>query len=138
MAKSARPTSPAAYIASLEEPRRSEIDALHKLISRALPQLEPWFAAGIIGYGRCHYKYASGREGDAPVVALSSRKQYISVYVCAVEDGKYLAESRKADLPKADIGKSCIRFKRTSDIDLNALERLVKDGARILTRAASA
>ena len=72
----------------------------------------------MLGYGRFHYRYASGREGDASLVALSSRKNYISLYVLCTDEGGYLAEQYVDRLPKASIGKSCVRFKRTDDIDL--------------------
>ena len=85
----------------------------------------------MLGYGRFHYRYDSGREGDASLVALSSRKQYISLYVtCADADG-YVAERYADRLPKADIGKSCVRFKRTSDLDLDALRELLAEAGRI-------
>jgi hypothetical protein len=88
----------------------------------------------MIGYGSYHYKYASGREGDWPVISLASRKNYISVYVCGAEGGEYVAERRKEELPKASVGKSCIRFKRVSDIDLKALESIIKEGARMIAK----
>ena len=89
----------------------------------------------MIGYGSYHYRYASGREGDAPVIGLSSRKQYISVYVPCAEGEALAAETRKAALPGADLGKGCIRFKRLADIDLKALERIVRLGATARGRA---
>ncbi len=120
------------YINQIDEPRKSEIQALHGLIRKAVPKLEPHMALGMIGYGTYHYKYASGREGDMPIVALASQKQYISVYVCASAEGVYVAERRKAELPKASVGKSCIRFKRLQDIDQKTLVSIIKEGARVL------
>ncbi len=116
------PLTVAGYLDELQEPRKSEVAAVHGMIVKALPKLKPAVASGMIGYGSYHYKYESGREGDAPVVALSSRKEYISVYV-------YGAEEHQAELPQAAIGKSCIRFKRLADIDLKILEKIVKLGA---------
>lgn len=121
MPKPAKPTTPADYIAQLDEPRRTAIKALHAMITRALPKLKPSIQYGMIGYGSYHYKYDSGREGDAPIVALASQKGYISVYGCGAE-----IESCKRDMPKANFGKGCIRFKKFEDIDLKALERIVK------------
>src|SRR5262249_50192431 len=93
--------TPSEYIAKIDEPRRSDITALDALIRKTVPKLEPSIQVGMIGYGTYHYKYASGREGDAPVIALASQKSYISVYVSGAEDGQYVAERRKAELPKA-------------------------------------
>lgn len=125
--------TPEEYLDQIDEPRKSEMLRLHALIRKAVPKLAPAMNAGMIGYGSYHYKYASGREGDWPIIALASNKQYISVYVCAADGEMYVAERYKDELPKASIGKSCIRFKRISDIDLDVLEGIVKTGARLMT-----
>ena len=119
------------YIAGLDEPRRTEIRTLHELIQAAAPGLEASADARMIGYGPYHYRYASGREGDSHLISLASNKQYISVYVNCVEGAAYIAEGYRERLPKASIGKSCVRFRRTSDIDLQTLSELVSQAARI-------
>ena len=123
--------SPEEYIAALDEPRRSEIAALHDLIRETIPDREPYMDRGMIGYGPYHYRYATGREGDTFLVGLASQKNYISVYVQCTDDGAYLAERFKERLPKANIGKSCVRFRRTSDIDLDELRELIAQAGRI-------
>jgi hypothetical protein len=125
----------AEYISQINEPRKSDIKALHTIIRKAVPDLKPAMQAGMIGYGIHHFKYASGRECDWPIIALASQKNYISVYVCASQNGQYIAEKHKNELPKASIGKSCIRFKRISDIDLGALERIIRTGVQAMTNA---
>lgn len=82
----------------------------------------------MIGYGTYHYVYASGREGDWMKVALAQQKNYISVYVCASDGTQYIPEKHKADFPKASIGKSCIRFKKVEDIDLEKLKKVILEG----------
>ena len=129
------PTTVDDYLAALDEPRRTDMMALHSLITRALPKHLPTAESAGIGYGSYHYKYASGREGDCAVIALSSRKQYISVYVMGSEDGKFIAEAHRSEFPKASVGKCCIRFKRISDIDLKALRKVVKLGAKAVAKA---
>ena len=119
------------YLGQIEEPRRSEIRTLDALIRKSAPKLTPSIQAGMIGYGTYHYQYASGREGDAAVIALASQKNYISVYICATGNGEYLAEKHKADFPNASIGRSCIRFKKLEDLDTAALARLVKLRAKL-------
>ncbi len=134
MAKTSQPATPEEYIAQLSEPRRTEIRTLHDAFSRALPKLAPSLQYGMIGYGSYHYKYESGREGDAPVVALSSRAGYISVYGCGEEIRKEIQE----DLPKADFGKGCIRFKKLADVDLKSLVRIVKSAAQARQKSLAA
>jgi hypothetical protein len=115
-------TSVANYIAQISEPRQAEIKKLHALIRKAVPKLKPSIQYGMIGYGTYVYKYANGREGEAPVIALASQKDYISVYVSG-------AEKSRALLPKASIGKSCIRFRKLEDVDLAVLAKIVQTKA---------
>lgn len=123
--------SPDEYIAMIDEPRRQDIETLHALIQKTIPKLKPRILYGMIGYGTYRYRYASGREGDWCLVALASQKNYISVYVSCEQNGTYLAEEYKDKLPKASIGKSCIRFKKLSDIDLTVLTEIIKKAKKI-------
>lgn len=123
--------TPEQYIRQLEEPHRGEVRRLHELIRKTAPRLEPYMESGMIGYGRYHYRSASGREGEWCLLGLASRKRYISFYVVA-EDGKggYLAESYRDRLPKADIGRSCVRFKRLDDLDEKVLREMIRAAAK--------
>lgn len=118
--------SPEAYIAEVEEARRDDVQRLHDLVREAAPELEPTMDFGMLGYGKFHYKYASGREGDWMKVGIANNKRYISLYCCAADENGYVAERFKARLPKASIGKSCVRFKRLSDVDEQALRELIR------------
>jgi hypothetical protein len=129
MFKTTTATTPDAYIEAIEEPRRGQIRELHELIRTTAPDLEPHIESGMLAYGSYHYRYASGREGHWAPVALASNKRYISLYVAAVKGGRYITETYKERLPKADIGKSCVRFKRLEDVDQDALRALVREGA---------
>ncbi len=115
----------------LDEPRRGEIERLDALIRETLPDLERVLGSGMIGYGPYHYRYPSGREGDASLIALSSRKASISLYVMCTDDGAYLTERYVDRLPKASIGKSCVRFRRTSDLDFDVLRELLAEAGRL-------
>lgn len=77
----------------------------------------------IIGFGNYHYKYASGHEGDAPIIGFSPRKAEFSLYVYTPSDeNKKLLE----ELGKYKMSKACIYFKKLDDLDLNILEKLSK------------
>ena len=123
--------TPDEYIEALEEPRRGEVRELHDLIRETAPELEPHVSSNMLGYGPFHYRYASGREGDASLLALSSRKNHISLYVLCTTEAGYLAEQYAERLPKASIGKSCVRFKRPADVDRDALRALIAEASRI-------
>lgn len=127
MFKTTAAKTPADYIDLIDEPRKAQINSLHQFILKTVPKLKPFIISGMIGYGKYHFKSKSGREGDWSTVALASQKNYISIYACGVKDGKYVAEAHKKDLPKADIGKSCIRIKKIEDIDLKVLATILKE-----------
>jgi len=121
--------TPEEYIAQVEEKRRDDIQKLHELVREVAPELEPTMDFKMLGYGKMKYKYASGREGEWMKIGIANNKQYISVYCCAADDEGYVAERYKERLPKASIGKSCVRFKRVSDLDEDALRELIRESA---------
>ena len=77
----------------------------------------------IIGFGNYHYKYASGHEGEAPIIGFSPRKAEFSLYVFSPTE-----ESRQllGELGKFKMGKACIYAKKLSDINISTLEKLSK------------
>jgi hypothetical protein len=139
MPPAATPTTPAEYIAALAEPRRSELKSLAAAIRKAVPQLKPYvaYSGTMLGYGPYHYRYASGREGECPIVAVSSRANYISLYVSGHRKGKSIAEAAKTKLGKVSVGKACIRFKRLEDLDLPAALALIQQAAPLLTNGST-
>lgn len=78
------------------------------------------------GYGTFKYKNSKKEIIDWPTIAIASQKNYISVYVCAVENGEYIAEKHKSELGKVSVGRSCIRFKKIEDVNLEALKKVLK------------
>ena len=76
----------------------------------------------IIGFGSYHYKYASGREGDAPLVAFSPRKAAISLYLYASPEKR---EELLSEFGKHKAEKGCIYVKKLSDIDPEILKKLI-------------
>ena len=77
----------------------------------------------IIGFGSYHYKYASGREGDAPLIGFAPRKPAFSLYVYSpVKEHEHLLE----DFGKFKQSKACLYVKKLSDINLNTLEKMCK------------
>jgi hypothetical protein len=75
----------------------------------------------IIGFGQYHYRYASGHEGDMPVVAFSPRKEALVVYLSGHEGRDELL----ARLGKHKIGKACLYIKKLSDVDIAVLRQLI-------------
>ena len=78
----------------------------------------------IIGFGSYHYKYASGHEGDAPMLGFSPRKAQFSLYVYSKTKK---SDALLQDLGKFKMGKACIYFKKLSDIDVDVVEKLSRE-----------
>jgi hypothetical protein len=130
MFKSTKATSVKEYIASLTPERKEIILSLDALIQDSSKNFRPYFASNMIGYGSFPYRNYKNESIEWPVIALASQKKYVSMYVCALEDGEYLAEKYKDKLGKVNVGKSCIRFKKLEDVNLHELKKLLKRAAK--------
>ena len=113
------------YMAMLNDDRREIIETLDKLIKETVPSLKPHFAFNMLGYGKFKYLDYKKRPGEWPVVALASQKNYVSLYVCGIIDGEYVAEKYKDDLGKVNVGKSCIRFKKIDDLNIETVKKVL-------------
>lgn len=123
-------TSIPRYIDALEGDRKTEMKKLDALIRKTVPSLKPFMMSGMPAYGPLHYvSPRSGKGVDWGVILMSSRAQYISLYVCVTDGEAYLAEGYKKQLPKASIGKSCIRFKKLEDLDAKVIVDILKKAA---------
>ncbi len=110
-----------------DEQKRADAFAVLKLmkqVTRAEPQM---WGSSIVGFGRYQYKYASGREGDWPLVGFSPRKQNLTLYIMAGFDG-YADLLKK--LGKFKTGKACLYVNRLADVDLPTLKELVKQSVK--------
>ena len=117
------------FLAALPDDRRTTLTRVHEVIRTAAPELEPAVTGSMLGYGKFHYRYATGREGDAYVVSLASQKRHVSLYLNATVDGAYVAEANAARLGKVSVGKSCVRFKTADDLDLDVLAEVIRIAA---------
>ena len=114
-----------AYLATITDPgRRSDCEALAKLMSKVAKQPPKLWGTGIVGFGSYHYKYASGREGDSCLLGFAARKGDISIYGLCPFPGREELLSR---LGKHKMGKGCLYISKMSDIDLKVFEQLLKE-----------
>jgi uncharacterized protein YdhG (YjbR/CyaY superfamily) len=91
-------------------------------------QLVPAGRGSMLGYGLMPYRPRSARETTTtPLISLAAQKRHLSLYVCAVVDGQYLAESRADRLGRVSCGKSCIRFASLDRVDTGELAALLRD-----------
>jgi len=99
----------------------AEIIKVFKKVSGLEPKM---WGPGIVGFGSYHYKYDSGHEGDAPLVALASRASAITLYLPANFDKR---EELLLKFGKHKTGKGCIYVQKLEDIDTGILSKMVKN-----------
>lgn len=126
MFKSTKAKSVTEYLKSVPAERKEIINFLHKFIQKSAPKLKPHFAYNMLGYGSFPYHNYKKEKIRWPIIALANQKNYVSLYVCAVENGQYLAEQHKTELGKVSVGKSCIRFKKLEDVNLPVLKKVIQ------------
>jgi len=115
--------SVASFIDQLpDQTKRTEAKALVKLMREVTGEPPRMWGPSIIGFGSCHYKYESGREGDMPVAAFSPRKPATVIYIDTAAPG---SGALFAKLGTHTSGKTCLYIKRLADVDQTVLKKLV-------------
>jgi len=127
------------HIAGQPEPKRGDMETLHRMILDAMPGCKLWFLDGKdsegkvvsnpdIGYGSRPHKYADGTIREFYQIGMSANKSGISVYILGLEDKKYLPETYAGNIGKAAVTGYCIRFKKLKDINIDVLETAIRSG----------
>src|SRR5450631_3875441 len=127
------------YITSQPEPKRSDMQELHRLILQVLPESKLWFDDGknsenktvsnpTIGYGIYTIKYANGKTREFFQIGISANKTGISVYLLGIKDKTYLAKTYGKKIGKASVTGYCIKFKTLKDINIEILEAAIRYG----------
>ena|SRR5690554_673023 len=114
------------FVNTFVDSEQKKVDSFQLIeLMREWSGTEPkMWGPSIIGFGNYHYKYASGHEGDAPIISFSPRKTALTLYVYSdTERSKELL----ADLGKFKMGKACIYIKRLSDIDIEILKEICEE-----------
>lgn len=115
------------FLAELEPDRRKDCRALAQIMRQATGARAKMWGTSIVGFGRYHYKYESGREGDFFLAGYSPRKNNLTVYVM---DGFDQRGPMLKKLGPHKTGKSCLYLKRLSDVDLDVLEQLINSSVK--------
>jgi hypothetical protein len=127
------------YIASLSEPKRSDMEKVHHRMLDLFPDCQLWFLDGKnsenkvvsnpnIGYGHQVIEYADGKTREFYKIGISANTGGISVYILGIDDKAYLAQSYGGRIGKASITGYCIKFKSLKDINIDVLEEAMRDG----------
>jgi len=111
------------YISNIDnEKKRTDGFALLDLF-KSVTGLEPkMWGPTIIGYGKYHYKYESGHEGEAPLAGFAPRKDSLVIYIATEFEDR---ETLLSNLGKHKSSKSCLYVKRLEDLDLEVLRKIV-------------
>ena len=120
----------AAHIESLDEPRRSQMQHLHDVITAAIPDAPIRlfeYGGTLIGYGLYAYSNSKGPAGDWFAVGLASRKSYVSLFSMGNRDGGYLVEAVHDRFPGTAIGRSCLNITDPSTVPDDAVRDLVTE-----------
>ncbi len=127
------------YITSQPEPKRSDMQELHRIILELIPGCKLWFLDGKddkgkivsnpnIGYGLQTLKYTDGKTREFYQIGISANTTGISVYIMGIEDKTYLTKTFGENLGKASVTGYCIKFKTLKDININVLEAAIQYG----------
>jgi hypothetical protein len=127
------------FLAGHQEPKKSELAALHELITQASPGCKLWFSDGLdeagkpianptIGYGEQTIRYAKGTSREFFRIGLSATKSGISVFIMGLADKKFIPDTFSATIGKAKVTGYCISFKKLADIDPKVLRAAVSHG----------
>lgn len=112
------------FIAAVENPkRREDARVLVRLMAEISGEPAMMWGPSIIGFGRYHYRYDSGHEGDAPLLGLSPRKANLVLYMTAYHDERADFLNR---LGKHRSGQSCVYVNRLSDVDLDVVAEMAR------------
>ncbi len=112
------------FIAGVEDPKRREDAArLVALLEDETGEPATMWGSSIVGFGRYHYRYDSGHEGDAALVGFSPRKANLVLYMMADEPER---TERLARLGKHKSGKGCIYVNRLADLDEAVLREMAR------------
>ena len=121
-----------AFLESVEDERkRADSFALLQLMQDVTGYEPRMWGDSIVGFGKYHYKYASGREGDATLVGFSPRKQNLAVYLMAGFDER---DGLLTRLGKHKTGKACLYLNRLADVDVTVLRELIQRSVETLRK----
>ncbi|MDB2340697.1 DUF1801 domain-containing protein [Flavobacteriaceae bacterium] len=107
----------------IPEQRKKDSWTLYRLMEKITGSQGVLWGTSIIGFGDYHYKYASGREGDWFLTGFSPRKNALTLYLMCDISHESIDFST---LGKHKKGKGCLYIKRLDDVDLKALENIIK------------
>lgn len=114
----------AAVLAALDEPTAQDAQALIELMTRISGKEPRVWNVATIGFDSYHFRYDSGREGDAHCLGFYPRKGKTTIYLM---DGTARHADALAGLGRHTTSRVCLYLKRLSDLDLDVLDAVLRD-----------
>jgi hypothetical protein len=114
-----------------DEKRQKDATALVKIIKEQSGFEAKMWGPAIIGFGSYHYKYASGHEGDAPLVGFSPRKNEFALYLSSQFDKR---EELLKEFGKHKSSKACIYIKKLEDINIEILKKMIANSLEYMKK----
>lgn len=112
-----------------DEQRRADARQVCALMQEVTGEPPVLWGGSIIGFGKYHYRYESGHEGDAPLAGLSPRKPHLVIYLIGGYEERHA--STLAKLGPHKTGKGCLYLKRLEDVDMAVLRELIVRSMRV-------
>ena len=122
------------FLNSIEdEQKRNDSSEIAQIMEQVTKEKPKMWGSSIVGFGSYHYKYESGREGDAPIIGFSPRKQNLTLYI---PGGLEQYQGLMNKLGKHSAGKGCLYINRLSDINVDVLKELIAESQKVARKHA--
>jgi len=107
--------------------RRKDCQAIIDIMEKQSGFPAKMWGSAIIGFGTYHYKYESGREGDAPLVGFSPRKTEFALYLSSEFDKR---DELMKQFGKHKTAKACVYVKKLEDVNVDVLKKMISNSIK--------
>ena len=112
-----------------DEKKKADSFKVLELMKKITKEEPVMWGPSIVGFGKYHYKYASGREGEFFVTGFSPRKQNLTLYIMS---GFKKYDGLMKKLGKYKTGSSCLYINKLEDVDLKVLKSLITESVKYM------
>ena len=127
-----RTASVTKFLAAVKNARRREDAQVLLKMMKAVTRMPPkMWGPSIVGFGKCHYRYESGREADLPMIGFSPRSAALVLYIMP---GFERYEKLMLQLGKHGTGRSCLYINKLDDVDTKVLRTLITEAYRYMKK----
>jgi hypothetical protein len=114
-----------------DEQKRKDSFKILEMMKKITKEEPKMWGPSIVGFGKYHYKYESGHEGDMCIAGFSPRKEALTIYILPGFE-KY--DSLMKKLGKYKTGKSCLYIKKLADVDIKVLTELIIQSVKYMQK----